>query len=201
MKSTFLIGWSVAIAVFAASPAAAQSAWQAIEKIETYSIRGQTGPELYASIGERGPVIGGDVRAIAHTGFKLTWRRDYQPRGTACVLASAVPKLIITYTLPKPANPLPPAVRQKWDRFYAGIQAHERVHGDFIKELVRQIEAVSVGLTVADDPGCKKIRTELTSRLGELSRAERQRSRDFDRVEMSDGGNVHQLILALLNGG
>lgn len=200
MKSALIFGWMTAAAVFAAMPAAAQSAWQAIERIETYSIRGQSGPELYASIGERGPVIGGDVRAIAHTGFKLTWRRDYQQRGASCVLASAVPKLIITYTLPKPANSLPPAVKQKWDRFYAGIQAHERVHGDFIKDLVHKIEAVSVGLTVADDPGCKRIRTELTSKLGELSRAERQQSRDFDRDEMSNGGNVHQLILALING-
>ena len=201
MKSVLIFSWITAAAVFAAMPAVAQSTWQAIEKIETYSVRGQSGPELYASIGERGPVIGGgDVRAIAHTGFKLTWRRDYQQRGTSCVLASAVPKLIITYTLPKPANPLPPAVKQKWDRFSAGIQAHEHVHGDFIKDLVHKIEAVSIGLTVADDPGCKKIRTELTSKLGELSRAERQQSRDFDRAEMSNGGNVHQLILALVNG-
>lgn len=74
------------------------------------------------------------------------------------------------------------------------------MHGDFIKDLVHKIEAVSVGLTVADDPGCKKIRTELTGKLGELSRAERQQSRDFDRAEMSNGGNVHQLILALING-
>src|SRR6187399_1253166 len=86
-----------------ASPARAE--WKAVEKVETYAIAGQTGPELYASIGEAGPLLG-KGRVIAHTNFKLTWTRDYKPQGGACVLRSARPKLIITYTLPKPAAPL-----------------------------------------------------------------------------------------------
>jgi predicted secreted Zn-dependent protease len=53
---------------------------------------------------------------------------------------------------------------------------------------------------VPDDPGCKKIRPALTVRLGELSNKQRQRGRDFDRVEMSEGGNIQQLILKLVNG-
>ncbi|RVI00900.1 DUF922 domain-containing protein, partial [Sinorhizobium meliloti] len=77
----------------------------------------------------------------------------------------------------------------------------ELVHGDFIKEMVSAIEAATVGLTVADDPQCRKIKSEMTKRLGEISRAQRQKSRDFDKAELSDGGNVHQLILNLVNGG
>ncbi|MCZ4094535.1 DUF922 domain-containing Zn-dependent protease [Sinorhizobium psoraleae] len=186
-------------ACVAASPAVAYAEWQAVEKVRTYTIAGETGAELYASIGERGPKVG-LVRAIAHTDFKLTWTRKYEPQGNACVLSSARPKLTITYMLPEPASTLPSGARESWETFIAGVHKHERVHGDFIKDMVRQIEGVSVGLTVPDDPACRKIRTELTKRLGELSLAQRQRSRDFDRVEMSDGGNVHQLILKLVNG-
>ena len=40
----------------------------------------------------------------------------------------------------------------------------------------------------------------MTMRLGALSQAQRQQSRDFDRTELSEGGNIHQLILALVNG-
>ncbi|MDK1385379.1 DUF922 domain-containing Zn-dependent protease [Sinorhizobium sp. 8-89] len=186
-------------ACVAASPAVAYAEWQAVEKVRTYTISGDTGAELYASIGERGPKVG-LVRAIAHTDFKLTWTRKYEPQGNACVLSSARPKLTITYMLPEPASTLPSGERESWETFIAGVHKHERVHGDFIKDMVRQIESVSIGLTVPDDPACRKIRTELTKRLGELSLAQRQRSRDFDRVEMSDGGNVHQLILKLVNG-
>ncbi|MBB4103962.1 DUF922 domain-containing Zn-dependent protease [Allorhizobium borbori] len=179
--------------------AAAQAEWKAAEKIVTYPVSGTTGMALYQSIGENGPVIGNGVRAIAHTTFKLLWSRDYQPRGTACVLASARPSLTITYTLPKPSAALPPAMKAKWDMFLAGIRKHEAVHGQNIRDLVGEIERVSVGLTVENDPGCKKIRDDLQGRLKVLSDARLKKESDFDRLEMSPGGNVHQLILALVN--
>lgn len=174
--------------------------WRAVENIKTYAIAGKTGPDLYASIGERGPQAADASRAIAHTNFKLTWTRDYQPRNGGCVLASARPKLTITYFLPKPSNDLPSGTAKLWREFAAGVEKHERVHGDFIKEMVRSIESASVGLSTANDPNCRTIRTELTAQLSKISDAQRQRSRDFDRVELSDGGNVHQLILKLVNG-
>jgi predicted secreted Zn-dependent protease len=191
----------VLLVCLAFSPAAARGEWQAVEKVQTYQIAGRSGPELYASIGERGPKVGGLMRAIAHTSFKLTWTRKYEAEGGACVLVSAVPKLAITYTLPKPATSLQAATKEHWETFISGVHRHELVHGDFIKEMVRKIEVATVGLTVPEDPQCRKIKTELTRRLGALSNAQRQQSRDFDRAELSNGGNVHQLILQLVNGG
>ncbi len=186
---------------FFLAPTAALSEWQAHERVQTYSIIGQSGPELYASIGERGPKVGGLARVIAHTTFKLTWTREYATQGDACVLVSAVPKLAITYTLPKPTRPLPASTSEHWETFIEGVRKHELVHGEFIKELVQKIEAATVGLTVPADPQCRKIKSEMRKRLGALSDDHRQQSRDFDRAELSDGGNVHQLILQLVNGG
>jgi predicted secreted Zn-dependent protease len=182
-------------------PAVAQAEWAAIEKVETYAITGQSGLELYESIGARGPELRGGGRAIAHTNFKLTWQRNYVPGKGGCTLASARPKLIITYTLPKPAAKLPQALDRKWQRFIAGLHEHELEHGVFIKDMVRKIEVYSVGLNVADDPDCSRIRTVLTQRLGELSQQQRQRSRDFDRIEHGEGGAIRRLILELVNGG
>ncbi|MBB4291261.1 putative secreted Zn-dependent protease [Rhizobium leguminosarum] len=198
MTKTFLT-YAMA-AVFALAPAAALAEWQAIEEVRPYSISGKTGAELYESIGARGPKAGVTGRVIAHTTFKLTWTRKYEPQGNACVITTNRPKLIITYTLPKPAAALPAAVESSWESFISGVAAHERVHGETIKEMVKEIEATSIGLTVADDPDCKKIRIELTRRLGEISAKQRQRGRDFDKIEMGDGGNIQQLILKLVNG-
>ncbi|AXA39153.1 DUF922 domain-containing Zn-dependent protease [Rhizobium leguminosarum] len=189
----------VLAAVFTSVPAMALAEWQAVEEVRPYSISGKTGAELYESIGARGPEAGAG-RVIAHTTFKLTWTRKYEPQGNACVITTNRPKLIITYTLPKPAAELPAAVKSSWQAFISGVQAHERVHGETIKEMVKEIEATSIGLTVADDPDCKKIRIELTRRLGEISQRQRQRGRDFDKIEMGDGGNIQQLILKLVNG-
>jgi predicted secreted Zn-dependent protease len=195
------IGLLLPAAMLGLSPASAQDAWQPVEKVEPYTIAGTTPPELYASIREHGPEIGKGRRTIAHTNFRLTWPvRDYQRRGNACVIAAATPRLIITYTLPKPLQKLPDATRARWEPFIAGLAAHEKVHGEYIIDMVRQIVAYSVGLTVEDDPGCKKIRTVLTARLSELSQEQRRKGRDFDLVEMANGGNIQQLVLRLLNG-
>ena len=178
--------------------------WKPVEKIETYAVSGQSAEQLYLSIGEKGPLVGtgGNARrVIAHTNFKLTWQRDYQPQGSACVLKSARPKLIITYTLPKPAEKLPPSLQARWDRFAAGLIAHEKVHGAGIVDMVEKIVAFSTGLTAQNDPGCKKVRAELTDYLDQLSKAQRQDSRDFDKTEFGQDGNMLKLIAAFLGAG
>jgi predicted secreted Zn-dependent protease len=184
-------------AAIAAAPA--HAGWKAVEKKETYAIQGSTGMELYRSIGEHGPKIG-IGRAVAYTTFDLKWSRKYVPGKGGCTLASAKPHLIIIYKLPKPATKLPPATQRLWDAFIAGIETHERVHGETILDMVRKIEALSVGLTVADDPNCKKIRVELTQKLKALSEEQRAKGREFDKVEMRAGGNVHRLVLGLVGG-
>ena len=177
-----------------------QAEWQAIEKVETYSVSGTTGPELYASIGQKGPQISKNRRTIAHTNFTLLWSRKYKTDDGNCTLVSAKPKLTITYTLPKPTQKLPPETAALWATFYAGIEKHEHIHGDYIKEMVQKIETATVGMSVANDPKCTKFKTELNKVLSELFQEQRQRGRDFDRSDMAQGGNIHQLILGLVNG-
>jgi predicted secreted Zn-dependent protease len=190
----------LAAAIAATLPLPALADWQAVERVEPYAVAGRSGIELYRSIGENGPNVGVG-RAIAYTDFKLLWSRDYRPQADgSCVLASARPSLTITYRLPKASGDMPAATRRLWETFIDGVTKHEKVHGDFIVEMVRKIEATSVGLTAPADPGCQKVRAELQSRLGTLSQEQRARSREFDRVEMGEGGNVHRLVLALVNG-
>lgn len=191
---------AAALAFFSGA-AVSHADWKPVERVEHYAITGSTGIELYRSIGEHGPTVG-IGRAIAYTIFDLKWSRDYRPQPDgSCTLATARPHLILTYHLPRPPGDLPAATRARWEAFIAGIVAHEKVHGDIIIDMVREIEAISVGLNAPADPGCQKVRAALQSRLGPLSVEQRRRSREFDRIEMSQGGNVHQLVLALVNGG
>ena len=180
-------------------PLSASAGGKVIEQVKTYTVTGTTGIELYRSIGERGPQLGAS-RTIAHTGFRLTWKRDYQRRGNDCVLASAIPTLVITTTLPEASGKLSPPVRKSWENFVAGVTAHEAVHAGHIRDLVADIEKSTIGLTEPGDPDCRKIRERMQPILGALSKAERQKQRDFDAAEFADGGAVHQLILALANG-
>ena len=181
-----------------ASPSTAAEI-KATATIETYKISGRTGAELYASIGERGPLLGAN-RVIAHTRFKLTWRRDYQRQGNDCVLATAIPRLVITTTLPKPTASLPAPVQASWTTFIEGVRRHEAVHGRYVRDLVAKIETATIGLRQPDDPGCKAIKTEMNRRLGAISNERRDLDRAFDQAEFTEGGAVHALILGLVNG-
>lgn len=173
-------------------------AWVPVEQIKTYPISGKTGAGLYRSIGVEGPVISGGRRTIAHTTFKLTWRRNYQNKNGNCVLASARPKLTIIYTLPKPRGALSDSVAAGWKRFYDGIAAHERVHGEHIIAMVKAIKAVSTGLSAQNDADCNKVRAKLQTHLKRLSNWQRQSGRDFDKKDMGSGGSIPQLVLGLI---
>lgn len=176
------------------------SDWKPQERVEHYRVSGGSGIELYRSIGANGPRVGPE-NVIAYTDFKLLWSRDYRPQPDgSCKLVSARPSLTITYRLPKASGNMPAATKGLWERFISGVTAHEKVHGDIIVDMVKEIEKVSVGLSAPNDPDCKKVRAALQSQLGPISERQRARSRDFDRVEMSDGGNVHRLVLELVNG-
>lgn len=191
---------TIATMCLAFLPVAAHAQWRPVEKIENYRVSGQDGLELYRSIGANGPKVGVG-RVIAYTDFKLLWSRDYRPQPDgSCTLVSAKPSLTITYRLPKAAGDMPVQTRQLWEVFIDGVTKHEKVHGEMIVDLVKAIEETSIGLTAPNDPECKKVRAELQSRLGPLSQEQRRRSREFDQVEMRDGGNVHKLVLALVNG-
>lgn len=176
--------------------------WKAAEQVKPYKVSGTTPIELYESIGAKGPLLGGSSRAIAATTFDLKWRRNYRPQPDgSCKLESAIPFLTIIYSWPEPSQKLKEPTAGLWKTFIEGIRKHERVHGDHMREMTQRILDTTVGLTVADDPKCEKIRQEMQKPLAAASEEQRQRSRDFDKAEMSDGGNVHQLILALVNGG
>lgn len=183
----------------ACAPALAAD-WKAVEQVKTYGVSGATGMALYESIGANGPELSNGTRTIAHTTFDLKWTRKYVPNGTTCRVAVNRPStMVITYTLPKPKGTLDPALAARWKTFYEGIAAHERVHGEHIKAMVQRIIDTTVGFEMPNDPGCTKIREALKVPLKAASDEQRQKGRDFDRVEMGEGGNVHRLVLGLVN--
>ena len=178
----------------------AHAAGSVEERVVTYPVSGRTGAELYESIGRDGPVLSNGRSTIAHTTFKLTWRRDYRPKNGGCVLAGAVPRLIITYTLPKPSGKLPPDVAASWQRFIGGILAHEKVHGDQIRAMVEAIRAESIGLFEPGDAKCKRIYGSLEPKLKALSDQRQAQSRAYDKVEMAPGGPISRLVFDLIKG-
>lgn len=188
--------WPVALALLSclpwAIPAGAQE--KSTDKVKTYAISGATGFELYTSIGEHGP-----KGAIAQTTYALTWRRLFDEEGGSCRLVWARPQLAVIYTYPKPSGKLSPKLQPLWDRFIAGVRKHEEEHGRMIREMVAETAKNIAGASVANDGNCAKVKREVTRLIDDAKRTYKTRSRQFDHVELSEGGNVHRLILALVN--
>ena len=171
--------------------------WQATVNITHYPVDGGTGFELYQSIGENGPQVS-LRRAIALTEYELLWGRDYTPVGTACRITRAQPFVTITYTLPKPRGRLTGATAAKWAAFSDGIWVHEQVHGDYVRAMVDDIVGETLGLTIDADPDCRKTRAEVQRRVILAHQRYKAKNRAFEASEMAPGGNVHQLILGLV---
>lgn len=195
---------ALAFALVAASPLAAEEpgGWKPTEKIERYAISGQSELDLYKSIGDKGPMVrGGKVRAIAYTDFKLTWTRRYENDASGgCRIAENTPNITIIYRFPKPAGKLSPSVKANWNTFEAGIETHERQHGQFIMQMVRRMVAETSTLSAANDPSCKKVRTELTRRMGAAFKEKSGKDAAFDKAEMGDGGTVRRLVMTFVYG-
>jgi predicted secreted Zn-dependent protease len=191
--------FTFALALIAFTGQCKAADWQPREVVKPYSVFGTTGPQLYESIGDKGPLIG-QTRTIALTNWDLKWSRNYTPDGSACVLVSAKPFLTITYSLPKPAEKLGRVEAERWRLFADGIAAHERVHGRDIVAMVNEILAVTVGLRVENDRQCQQIRKEVLNLVKAANETYKAKSRAFDQSEMSEGGNVQRLILTLVNG-
>ncbi|MCR9124325.1 MAG: DUF922 domain-containing protein [Phyllobacteriaceae bacterium] len=193
--------WRAALIVAAALTLGALPAravdWTATERTVHYAIDGSTGMALYQSIGQNGPVVS-LRRAIALTEYELLWGRDYVPDGTACRLAEVRPFLTITYRLPRPRGALDGGTQARWSTFIAGITAHEHVHGALMRGMVDDIIGQTLGLVVADDPGCQKIRAEVERRVIAAHARYKAKNRAFEQSEMAPGGNVQQLVLGLV---
>lgn len=182
-----------AINGFAAFSGATVNA-EAADKSVAYAIDGTTPIALYQSIGLHGP-----NGSIAQTDYSLTWKRLFDERGGDCYLVSATPVLSIKHTYPKPRKALTGDTARRWKTFIDGVRKHEEEHAVMIRAMVARTQAAIDGAVVRDDKTCAKVKAEVSRRIDAVLADHKAATRAFDRDELSEGGTVHQLVLALVN--
>ena len=162
---------------------------------KTYTVKGDTPYDLYVSIGQNGP-----RGAIANTNYSLTWKRLFDEEGGDCRLVSAKPIFTTTYLLPKVSGKLKPPLDRLWQDFIAGVRKHEQQHGQMLQEMVKNTQQRIADARVTNDRICAKVKRVVSDIIEQERQTYRSRSRDFDRAELAEGGNLHQLILTFVNG-
>ena len=169
-------------------------------KTQNYAISGTSGADLYASMVRHGPRHGFLSRAIAQTSYTVEWQAEVVSNGGVCRVMQARPVLSITYTYPQPSRAMSPEMSRRWAKFMAGVKRHEQTHGSIAREMVRAAETAVKGLKVADDPTCRKTRSEVKRRADVIYAAYEARQIKFDAKEHRDRGNIDRLILGLVKG-
>ena len=168
-------------------------------KTQNYAISGTSGADLYASMVRHGPRHGFLSRAIAQTSYTVEWQAEVVSNGGVCRVMQARPVLSITYTYPQPAGHVA-GDEPTLGEFMAGVKRHEQTHGSIAREMVRAAETAVKGLKVANDPTCRKTRSEVKRRADVIYAAYEARQIKFDAKEHRDRGNIDRLILGLVKG-
>lgn len=195
-KTRTILALSVAVAAIQLPVTAAGAQTQPPIAESTYAVSGTTGLELYTSISKNGPNGGGHV---AQTKFKLTWKRLFDERGGSCYLVHAKPQLSITQTYPKPKNRLSADMQRRWDKFMRAAREHEHTHARMVAEMVRTTEAALAGSFEANDRTCAKVKKSVAAKIDQGYQAHRERSRAFDKQELSFGGRMFVVLEDLVN--
>ncbi|MDX8503017.1 DUF922 domain-containing protein [Mesorhizobium sp. VK4C] len=186
----------VAIGALCAPQASAGT--RVLVQTRSYDITGNSGAALIAAMDGRGPKHGFMTHAIAQTAYTVDWELDAGQDNGFCRLRRANGTLNLFYTFPRMASPSTPVLKKRWNRFFAGVRAHEETHGRIAREMMRVTNRSITGLKVADDPYCYKTRREARRRIQAAYAVYEAKQNAFDAREHRDGGHVEHLIAALI---
>ncbi|MDX8517080.1 DUF922 domain-containing Zn-dependent protease [Mesorhizobium dulcispinae] len=176
----------------------ASAGTRVLVQTRTYDIAGNSGAALVEAMDSKGPKHGFMTHAIAQTAYTVDWELGVIQDKGSCRLKQANGTLNLFYTFPRVASPATPALKNRWDRFFVGVRAHEETHGRIARQMMRATERSITGLKVADDPYCYKTRREARQRIQAAYAEYEARQNAFDAREHRDGGHVEHLVAALI---
>lgn len=179
---------------------AAQAAPKVSVKSTSYAVSGKTGAAILADLERKGPRHGFLTRAIAQTHYKMNAEADWKHEGGKCRVTRPLVRLDITYVYPRLSDAVAASVKQKWNRFMAGVVKHEEVHGRIATEMARAAhDALATIRVKGDGRGCERLRREMKRVVNAVVADYEKRQRRFDQVEHKDGGNIEGLVARLIN--
>ena len=170
------------------------------EKTVGYDIAGKSGAALLDAMDSRGPKHGFLTRAIAQTRYTVAWTIEWGETRTACRVKSVDGDLAITYTYPRVTENLSRDMSRRWDEFLIGVRKHEKAHGALARQMAAAVEKSIAKLTIKNDKGCRKSRSEVKRRMAAIYADYEARQIRFDVKEHREGGRVEGLIGALTGG-
>lgn len=172
------------------------------EKVQFYTVTGDTGAEIYRSMLKNGPDHGGGLKEVlASTSFKFNFENDvFKIRRNRCVLTNLDIIIDVTYTYPKwtGSRKASNETKRAWENFSKVAVWHEKQHVKITKKFAKEYERAvkksrrRAANECATESTGEKVRTSFAIRKHE------NRHRRFDRRDLRKGGKGYKALLALV---
>lgn len=172
-------------------PGLCTSSVNLVESIRTYEFFGARAQAASTSLRERLLVStdyeGRERRFTGQTDWHIEWRACFEQEARRCRIGGVTSTVNVTYTLPKWADrdAAPGRLKDKWDRYIAGLTVHEKGHGAIAHEVAREIESELVGLDSQE--GCESLNADSMRVVDDVMSRGEKRQREYDRSTVHGG--------------
>ncbi len=171
------------------------------EQTKTYNVSGKSGKQVHAKFGRRGPWKMRRKHAIAATQRKFDFKNiKIVKRGNKCVFAKMDIYLSLTYYYPNWINKSSASKKTQrlWGSFMRELVRHEKTHGKFFKETLRQFEKELVRISRKSFKSCRQMNAIALRKLETIYKKGEVRHLAFDRREGKPSAKIRKLEKAFL---
>ena len=172
------------------------------EKKSYYKVSGSNGREIFKSMLNNGPKLGGPKEhALATTEFKYDIENvDVEIRNGRCIPRSLDVVLSVKYTYPKwrGSKKAGKSTRSAWKKFEKSVIWHEGQHVKIAKQYAKDYEKALKKARLRTRDNCEKASFASVWRATRAALKHNRRQRLFDRRDLRPGGRGYEAQLTLI---
>ncbi len=171
-----------------------------IEQTKFYNVRASNGHQLHAKLGRKGPWRLRRKHAIAATTRSYDVKKlEFGVRGNKCIVTHVELHMKLVYYYPRWMNKNRGSkqLQKIWNRFSRELIRHEKTHGKYFKETMRQVEREILRTTGKLSNGCKGMDMSVKRRLEKVNAKGEARHDAFDRREKKSTSKIRTLEKAI----
>ena len=167
-----------------------------------YPVTGKTGKEIFKSMLDRGPKLGGPKNhALATTEYNYDVKNvDVEVRRGRCIPIKMDVFVTVKYTYPKwmGSRGAKKSTKAAWNRFKKSVVWHEKQHVKIALDYANEYEAALKKTRLRANDNCKSASFTSAWRTTRAALKHNRRQRLFDRKDLRPGGRGYEAQLQLI---
>ena len=172
------------------------------EQTTFYKVRGKTGREIFKSMIENGPKLGGRRgHALATTEYEYDVKNiDVAIKNGRCIPLDLDIHILVKYTYPKwtGSRGATKTTRRAWKKFSESVVWHEKEHVKIAMDYAKDYEKVLKKTKLRVSQNCSKASFSSTWRATRAALKHNRRQKQFDRRDLRPGGRGYEAQLELI---